>query len=125
MNFSEHPNILSKDVNGEYLAKGTQKCKIFSRLMGKELENLDDQGCPKFRDLVDPGADGGLWICSSYPFRHKTTLNCGERKAKVLCNWARQLLNLLFCVVERNITIYVNKSFEKNQSFFRDTLLSN
>ena len=72
--------------------------------MDKWVKSQKNQVCPKFRGLVDPGADEGLWICSSYPFSYKTTLNCGERKAKVLCNWARQLLNLFFFVLW-NVTL--------------------
>ena len=62
--------------------------------MEKEVENLDEHGCPKIRDLVDPKADGEMWICSSYPFRHKTATHCSERKAKLLGQWKMQQLKL-------------------------------
>ena len=52
-------------------------------LLDKQVENLEDHGCPKVQDLV--GEE--IWICSSYPFRHKTTLHCAERKAKLFGNW--------------------------------------
>ena len=53
--------------------------------MDKEVESLEDHGCPQIYDLVDE-----VWICSSYPFRHKTTLHCAERKAILFGNWIMQ-----------------------------------
>ena len=53
LNYSELPDILPSDVNGEYFAVGTEKGKVLGSLMGKEVENLEDHGCPKVQDLVD------------------------------------------------------------------------
>ena len=64
-------------------AKGFQKYRMFTRLLGQNVENLDDYGCPKIQDLVREGKADSSWTCSSYPFRHKTKLQCTERKAKV------------------------------------------
>ena len=47
------------------------------------MEILEDHGCPKVQDLVDEQ----IRICSSYPFRHKTTFHCAESKAKLFGNW--------------------------------------
>ena len=47
--YSELPNILPRAVKVEYFAKGTKKCKILGILFSKEVEILDDHGCPKFR----------------------------------------------------------------------------
>ena len=58
--------------------------------MNKELENLEDHGCLKVQDLVDEE----IWICSTHPFRHKTTLNCAERKPKLFGNWIMRNLML-------------------------------
>ena len=51
--------------------------------MDKELENLEDHGSPKVQVFVDEE----IGICSSYPFRHKTTLQCSQRKAKWFGIW--------------------------------------
>ena len=67
-----------KELNAEVFAKGLEKCRLLTRLLGQNIENLDDYGCPKFQHLVK--ADSS-WIFSSYPFRHKTRLQCAERKA--------------------------------------------
>ena len=73
--------------NAEMFAKGFEKCRLLTNLFGQNVENLDDYGCPKLQDLVKTVS---LWICSSYPFRHKTRLQCAERKAKVYGEWAMQ-----------------------------------
>ena len=54
------------------------------------MENLDDHGFHKVQDLVDEEK----WICSSYPFRHKTTIHCPERQAKFFGNWIMHHLKL-------------------------------
>ena len=69
-----------KKMNAEVLAKGLEKCRLLTYLLGRKVENLDDFGGPKVQDLVKTDS---LWICSSYPFRRKTRLNCAESKAKV------------------------------------------
>ena len=54
--------------------------KILGNELDKEVGNLEDHGCPKMRDRVDPKADEEMWIGSSYPSKHKTTLHCAELK---------------------------------------------
>ena len=78
-----------KVMNAEVFAKGFEKFRLVTNLLGRNVENLDDYGCPKTQDLVKPDS---LWICSSYPFRHKRRLHCGERYAKVYGEWAKQHL---------------------------------
>ena len=78
-----------KEMNAEVFAKGLEKCRLLTSLLGQNVENLDDYGCPKIQDLDKTDS---LWICSSYPFRHKTRLHCAERKAKVFGEWAMQHL---------------------------------
>ena len=78
-----------KIMNTEVFAKGFEKCRLLTNLLGRNVENLDDYGCPKIQDLVKRD---GSWICSSYPFRHKTRLHCAERKTTVYGDWAMQHL---------------------------------
>ena len=78
-----------KVMNSEVFAKGLEKCRLLASLLGQNVENLDDCGCPKIQDLVKTDS---LWMCSSYPFRHKTRLHCAERIAKVYGEWAMQHL---------------------------------
>ena len=78
-----------KVMNAEVFAKGLEKCRLLTNLLGQFVENSDDYGCPKFHDFVKTDS---LWMCSSYPFRHKTRLHCAERKAKVYGKWPMQHL---------------------------------
>ena len=79
-------------MNAEAFAKGLETCRLLTRVLGQVVENLDDYGCPKIQDLVGEGKTDSSWICSSYPFRHKTKFHCAERKAKVYGEWAMQPL---------------------------------
>ena len=83
-----------KVMNAEVFAKGLEKCRLLSKLLGQNVENWDDYGCPKIQDLAGEGKVNRSWICSSYLFRHKTRLHSAERKAKVCGDCAMQLLNL-------------------------------
>ena len=75
--------------NAEVYAKGLEKCRVLTRLLGQNVENLDDYVCPKIQDLVKSDSS---WICSNYLFRHKTRLHGAERKAKVYGEWVMQHL---------------------------------
>ena len=78
-----------KVMNAEVIAKGLEKCRLWTRVLGENVENLDDYVWPKTQDLVQTDSS---WICSSYLFRHKTRLHCVERKAKVYGKWTVQHL---------------------------------
>ena len=83
-----------KVMIAEVFAEGFEKCRLLTRLLWQNVENLDDYGCPKNQDLAGEGKMNSSWICSIYPFRHRTRLHCAERKAKVYGDWAMQHLNL-------------------------------
>ena len=78
-----------KVMNAEMFAKGLEKCRLLTSLPRRNVEHLDDHGCPRIQDLVKTDSS---WICSNYPFRQKTRLHCAERKAKVYGEWAMQHL---------------------------------
>ena len=82
-----------KVMNAEVFAKGLEKCRLLTNLLGRKVENLDDHGCPKLQDLDKTDSS---WSCFSYPFRHKTRLYCAERKAKVYGDWDKQHLLILY-----------------------------
>ena len=56
-------------MKAEVFAKKLEKCRLFTNVPGRNVENLDDYGRPKIQDLVKTDSS---WICSSYPFRHET-----------------------------------------------------
>ena len=76
-------------MNTEVSAKGLEKFRLLTSLFGRNVENLDDYGCPKIQDLVKTDSS---WIRSSYLFRHKLRLHCAESEAKVYGDWAMQHL---------------------------------
>ena len=39
-------------MNAEVFAKGLEKCRLLTNFLGRNVENLDDYGCPKLQDLV-------------------------------------------------------------------------
>ena len=50
-----------KQYRAEFFAKGLEKCTMLSALLGKQVENLDDYGCPRIQKFNSD------WLCSSYP----------------------------------------------------------
>ena len=46
-------------MNAEVFAKGFEKCSLLTRLLGQNVENMDDDGCPKIQDLVGVGEGKG------------------------------------------------------------------
>ena len=86
--YNEPANVLSRAVKAEFFAKITAKCKILVEFLDKESEKMDDLGCPKVRNLVHEE----MWLSSNYPFRHKTTLHCADKKIRKLDNAALVIL---------------------------------
>ena len=65
-----------KVMNAEVFAKGLEKYGLLTRLLGQNVENLDNDGCPKIQDLDGERKTNSLCIFSSYPLQHKTRLHC-------------------------------------------------
>ena len=40
-------------MNAEVFAKGLEKCRLLTTILGHNVENLDDYGCPKIQDNVE------------------------------------------------------------------------
>ena len=38
-------------LNAEVFAMGVEKCRLLSNLLGRNVEILDDYGCPEIQDL--------------------------------------------------------------------------
>ena len=65
--------------NAEMFVKHLEKCKLFLGLLGQNIGNLKDYGCPSVQDLIV--AEEGrkfLWICSKYPIRRQSRPHCAE-----------------------------------------------
>ena len=108
-----------KVMNAEVFAKGFEKCRLLTNLLGQNVENLDDYGCPKIQDLVKRDS---LWTCSNYPFRHKTRLHCAERKAKSV--WRMDYAALVIFVRVYCICVYYYFNSSTRHDFFHFEILS-
>ena len=47
-------------------------------LLGKQVENLNDKGFPEVQELNFDR------LCSSYPYKHRKTLHCAEKRQNFL-----------------------------------------
>ena len=83
-------------MNAEVFPKEFENCRLLIRFLGQNVENLDEYGCPKTQELVK--ADS-FWMCSSYPFRHKTRFHCAERKAECLDNGLCNICKFLYVFI--------------------------
>ena len=83
-----HLQIVKKHKS-RFLAKGTEKCKIVSKLLGADVENLEEYGCPKIQQLARPNHE-----CSNYPLKHEHSLHCAEKKARAFGEWFKERLAL-------------------------------
>ena len=66
-------------MNAEMFAKGLEKFRLLTGLLGQNVGNLADYGCPKIHDIVEERKTDSSWICSIYPFRHKRRLHGAEK----------------------------------------------
>ena len=57
LEYSELPNIFSEIVKVNCFAERTEKSRIVDNLLHNEVEEVDDHGCHKIRDLVEHEAD--------------------------------------------------------------------
>ena len=85
-----------KVMNAEVFAERLEKCRLLTSLLGQNVENLDDFGCPKNQDLVKTDS---LWICSSYLSDTKQGFIVPKKKAKVYGEWAMQHLYILYVFI--------------------------
>ena len=69
-------------MNAEVFAKGFEKCRLLTRLLGQNVGNLDDYGFPKIQDLVGARKADSSCICTSYPLRQKNKASLCREESK-------------------------------------------
>ena len=80
----------------EKFARGT-KMQDSWHSTTKEIENLDDQGCLKSRDPVDPKSYGKMWIWSKLSIKHTSLCRASGKNAWYqLDNAALEVLIFVF-----------------------------
>ena len=52
-------------VMNAVFAKGLEKCRLLTTLLGQNIGNLDDYGCPKIQDLVKTDSRGSALVTRS------------------------------------------------------------
>ena len=62
-------------MNVEVSAKELEKCRMLTNLLGRNVENLDDYGCPKIQDLVKTNL-----LFLPFPTQNKASLCREESK---------------------------------------------
>ena len=99
-------------MNAEVFAKGLEKCRLLTTLLGQNVENSDDYGCPKIQELVKTRS---LWICSSYPFRHEQGFTVPRRRQRCtgngLCNICKFLYVFFVFVFTTNLVVSTRHDF--------------
>ena len=63
----------------KYFATELEKCNLLSNYLCKDVDNLDDLGCPKISKILNNSDTD--WDCSNYWYRLKKTFHCAEKKA--------------------------------------------
>ena len=94
LDYSELASIIHQYCSAKHciLQKKLEKCKISLLYLCKDLANIDDHGCPKaYNRLENDDADDN---CSNYPYRHKKTFHCAEKKAYVY-----RISTLIFLII--------------------------
>ena len=101
-----------KLMNAEVFAKGLEKCRQLTNLLGENVENLVDYGCPRIQDLVKTDSS---WICSSYPFDTKQGFTVPRGKQKCmkngLCNIRKFLYVFVVFVFTTNLILSTRHDF--------------
>ena len=80
-----------KVMNAEVFAKGLEKCGLLTTLVGKNVEILDDYGCPKIQDLVKT-------FPLPFPTQNQASL-CREENKRVRRMGYATFLNFSTCLV--------------------------
>ena len=85
-----------KVMNAEVFAEGFEKCRLLSRLIGQNLEILDDYVCPKIQDLVKGDNCGSALVTFSDTKQGFTVPRGKQRCMEIgLCNICNSCTRLL------------------------------
>ena len=87
---------------------------------GETVEKFDTHDCPTIQDLVGPEADEEMCICSSFSFRHKTTLHIEEQRRSCLVTGQCSIWYCEFCVEEFIAIVIMYEIKSSNVSQFLD-----
>ena len=97
-------------MNAEVFAKGLEKCRLLTRLLGQNVENLDDYGCPKFKILSKRTIRGSALVTLSDRKQGFTgqKQRCTENG---LCNFFKFLYVFIVFVFTTNLILSTRHDF--------------
>lgn len=70
-----------------FYAKGSEKCLLLEKLLDREVENLENLGCPKVADITCPQYISACYRHSKYIIRGQADRHCAIRKAELFLYW--------------------------------------
>ena len=92
-----------KLMNAEVFAKGLEKCRLLTNLLGQNVEKLDDYGCQKFKILSKGTVCGSALVTSSDTKQGFTVprekRRCMENGLCNICNICKCLLYLCLLLI--------------------------
>ena len=111
-----------KVMNAEVFAKRLEKYRLLTRLLGQNVENLNDYSCPKVQDLVGEGKRTvrGSALITLSDRKQGFTVPIGKQRCmeKGLCN----IYFCKYCMVSC-IVIKYPKNFSKLLNLFQTFIL--
>ena len=99
-------------MNGEMFAKGLEKCRMLIRLLGQNIENLDDYGCPKIPVLSKWTVRVSVLV-TFFDTKQGFTVPRGNQwcKVKGLCNICNFLYVFIVFVFTTNSILSTRRDF--------------
>ena len=84
-------------MNAEVLAKGFEKCRLLTNLLGRNVEKLDDYGCRNIKILSKRTVRGSALVTVS-DTKHDFTVPRGKQRCMEtgLCNICKFCTCLLY-----------------------------
>ena len=104
-------------MNAEVFAKGLEKCRLLTRLLGQNVENLDDYGCREVQDLVGEGKTDSSWICFSYFSDTKQGFTVPRGKQRCMENGLCNICKFLYVIIVFLFTTNLN-SLTRHHFFY-------
>ena len=93
----------TQNIYMEVFAKVFEKCRLLTRLLGQNVENLDDYGCPKFKILSKRRVCGSAVVTLSDTKQSFTVARgkqrCTENGLFKICKFCTCLMYLCLLLI--------------------------
>ena len=109
-------------MNAKVFAKGPEKCRLLTSLLGQNVEILDDYDCPKIQGLVKTDS---LLICSCYAVRHKKGFTVPRGKQRCMENGLCNICKFCTCLLYLSLLLYKFVQLDMTSFHFEKLSLQN